>query len=101
LASCNRYLIIWFIHIISIYLGDLLGSLALLSTVKENVNISCDSLTIDTVKLLGIQNLPYLTFFLRPITDITPSKQLEVMMIYPQQVQIYQQHQQHRIMILH
>lgn len=57
--------------------GDLLGSLALLSTIKENVNISCDSLTIDTVKLLGIQNLPHLTFFIRPIADITQGKQLD------------------------
>jgi hypothetical protein len=58
--------------------GDLLGSLALLSTIKENVNISCDSLTIDIVKLLGIQNLPYLTFFIRPITDIIHGKQTEL-----------------------
>jgi len=57
--------------------GDLLGSLALLSTIKENVNISCDSLTIDIVKLLGIQNLPYLTFFIRPILDITHGKKTE------------------------
>ena len=57
---------IWF-HVI----GDLLGSLALLSNVKENVNISCDSLTIDIVKLWGIQNLPYLTFFIRSIPEIT------------------------------
>jgi hypothetical protein len=57
--------------------GDLLGSLALLSTIKENVNINCDSLTIDIVKLLGIQNLPYLTFFIRPILDITHGKKTE------------------------
>ncbi|CAF1206945.1 unnamed protein product [Adineta ricciae] len=57
--------------------GDLLGSLALLSTVKENVNISCDSLSIDTIKLLGIQNLPYLTFFLRPMVSMTNGKPTE------------------------
>jgi hypothetical protein len=44
-----------------------LGSLALLSTVEDDINISCDSLTLDIMKLLGIQNLPYLTFFLRSI----------------------------------
>ncbi|CAF4421389.1 unnamed protein product, partial [Adineta steineri] len=53
---CERYNI-W-LHVI----GDLLGSLALLSTIKDNVNISCDSLTMDIMKLFGIQNLPYLTF---------------------------------------
>jgi hypothetical protein len=57
--------------------GDLLGSLALLSTLKENVNISCDSLTIDSCKLLGIQNLPYLTFFIRTISNIIHGKQIE------------------------
>ena len=57
--------------------GDLLGSLASLTTTKENVNISCDSLTIDIIKILGIQNLPYLTFFLRPITKINSDKQRE------------------------
>ncbi|CAF3554175.1 unnamed protein product [Adineta steineri] len=61
---CERYNI-W-LHVI----GDLLGSLALLSTIKDNVNISCDSLTMDIMKLFGIQNLPYLTFFLRSTTDI-------------------------------
>ncbi|CAF4487866.1 unnamed protein product [Rotaria sp. Silwood1] len=61
---CEQYNI-W-LHVI----GDLLGSLALLSTIKDNVNISCDSLTIDIMKLFGIQNLPYLTFFLQSTTDI-------------------------------
>ena len=42
-----------------------MGSLALLSKIKDNVNINCDSLTIDITKLFAIQNLPYLTFFLR------------------------------------
>ena len=28
-------------------------------------SIHCDSLTLDIIKLFGIQNLPYLTFFLR------------------------------------
>lgn len=51
---------IWF-HVI----GDLLGSLALLSTENNNLKVSCDSLTLDTMKLFGIQNLPYLTFYLR------------------------------------
>ncbi|CAF1180790.1 unnamed protein product [Rotaria sordida] len=68
---CNQYNL-W-LHGI----GDLLGSLALLSTIKENVNISCDSLTIDIVKLLGIQNLPYLTFFIRPIIEIKQDKRRE------------------------
>jgi hypothetical protein len=58
-------------------IGDLLGSLTLLSTIKENVNINCDSLTIDIVKLLGIQNLPYLTFLLRSIPEITTEIQDE------------------------
>ncbi|CAF1067910.1 unnamed protein product [Adineta steineri] len=58
-------------------IGDLVGTLALLSTVKDTVNINCDSLTVDTVKLFGIQNLPYLTFFIRPILDITQNKQIE------------------------
>lgn len=49
--------------------GDLLGSLSVATNIKENVNINCDSLTIDTVKLLGIQNLPYLTFYIRSIAD--------------------------------
>ncbi|CAF4437161.1 unnamed protein product [Rotaria sp. Silwood2] len=56
---------IW-LHVI----GDLLGSLALLPTIKDDVNISCDSLTIDIMKLFGIQNLPYLTFFLQSTTDV-------------------------------
>ncbi|CAF3082990.1 unnamed protein product [Rotaria sp. Silwood2] len=68
---CNQYNL-W-LHGI----GDLLGSLALLSTIKENVNICCDSLTIDIVKLLGIQNLPYLTFFFRPTLDIKQDKPTE------------------------
>ncbi|CAF3795091.1 unnamed protein product [Rotaria sp. Silwood1] len=68
---CNQYNL-W-LHGI----GDLLGSLALLSTIKENVNISCDSLTIDIVKLLGIQNLPYLTFLIRPIIEIKQDKPTE------------------------
>ncbi|CAF4137508.1 unnamed protein product [Adineta steineri] len=58
-------------------IGDLVGTLALLSTIKDTVNINCDSLTVDTVKLFGIQNLPYLTFFIRPILDITQNKQIE------------------------
>ncbi|CAF1282863.1 unnamed protein product [Rotaria sordida] len=61
---CEQYNI-W-LHVI----GDLLGSLALFPTIKENVNINCDSLTIDIMKLFGIQNLPYLTFFLQSTTDI-------------------------------
>jgi glutamate/tyrosine decarboxylase-like PLP-dependent enzyme len=56
---------VW-LHVI----GDLLGSLALLSSIKDNVNISCDSLTMDIMKLFGIQNLPYLTFYLRSTTEI-------------------------------
>lgn len=58
-------------------LGDLLGSLAMLSTIKENVHISCDSLTIDTIKLLGIQNLPYLTFIMRTKVDLKQDKHVE------------------------
>jgi hypothetical protein len=34
--------------------GDLLGSFTIFSTTKENVNISCGSLTIDIVKLIDI-----------------------------------------------
>lgn len=49
---------IW-LHVI----GDLLGSLALFSAPSLKVN--CDSLTLDMMKLFGIQNLPYLTVFLR------------------------------------
>ena len=49
---------IW-LHVI----GDLLGSLALFSA--PTLKINCDSLTLDIMKLFGIQNLPYLTFFLR------------------------------------
>ncbi|CAF1300729.1 unnamed protein product, partial [Didymodactylos carnosus] len=44
--------------------GDLLGSLALLST-KDDFRICCDSLTLDLIKLFGIQNLSYLTLFVR------------------------------------
>jgi len=47
-----------------------LGSLALVSTIKDDVNINCDSLTIDIMKLFGIQNLPYVTCFLRPAKEI-------------------------------
>jgi hypothetical protein len=61
---CEKY-DIW-LHVI----GDLLGSLALVSTIKDDVNISCDSLTIDIMKLFGIQNLPYITCFLRPTKEI-------------------------------
>lgn len=61
---CEKY-DIW-VHVI----GDLLGSLALLPSIKDNVNFNCDSLTIDIMKLFGIQNLPYLTFFLRSTSDI-------------------------------
>ncbi len=66
--------------------GDLLGSLALLSTIKDNVNINCDSLTIDIVKLFGIQNLPYLTFFIRPVVNITQEKQTELNSIQDDQL---------------
>ncbi len=45
--------------------GDLLGSLAFLSSNKDSIKLNCDSLTIDIMKLFGIQNLPYLTFFLQ------------------------------------
>ena len=52
------------------FVGNLLGSLALLpSAARENVKINCDSLTVDIIELFAIQNLPYLTFFLRPPTD--------------------------------
>ncbi|CAF2076967.1 unnamed protein product [Rotaria magnacalcarata] len=61
---CGHYNI-W-LHVI----GDLLGSMALLPSIKDNVNINCDSLTIDIMKLFGIQNLPYLTFFLQPTTGV-------------------------------
>lgn len=54
--------------------GDLLGSLSIVTNLKENVNMHCDSLTIDTVKLLGIQNLPYLTFYVRSIADLNSSQ---------------------------
>jgi len=54
---------IW-LHVI----GDLLGSLALLSAERTNLKVSCDSLTIDTIKLFGIQNLPHLTFYFRSQT---------------------------------
>jgi len=56
---CEQYNI-WF-HVT----GDLLGSLALLPSNKDHIKLSCDSLTMDIMKLFGIQNLPYLTFFLR------------------------------------
>ncbi len=69
---CHRYNL-W-LHVT----GDLLGSLGLLSTIKENVNINCDSLTIDIVKLLGIQNLPYLTVFIRPFAEATQGKPTEL-----------------------
>lgn len=59
-------------------MGDLLGSLALLSVVKENMNINCDSVTIDIVKIFGIQNLPYLTFFIRPVIELKQDKQIEL-----------------------
>lgn len=49
-----------------LFSGDLPGSLALLPSVSSDYNIHCDSLTLDIIKLFGIQNLPYLTFFLRP-----------------------------------
>ncbi|CAF0842851.1 unnamed protein product [Adineta ricciae] len=62
-ALCEQY-DVW-VHVI----GDLLGSLALLPVLKDNVSIMCDSLTIDIMKLLGIQNLPYLTCFLRPLNN--------------------------------
>ncbi|CAF2045478.1 unnamed protein product [Rotaria magnacalcarata] len=68
---CNQHNI-W-LHAI----GDLLGSLMLLSTIKENVNFSCDSLTIDIVKLFGIQNLPYVTFLIRSINDKKQDKQID------------------------
>jgi hypothetical protein len=45
--------------------GDLPGSLALLPSVSSGLKIHCDSLTLDIIKLFAIQNLPYLTFFLR------------------------------------
>ncbi|UJR20947.1 hypothetical protein I4U23_024056 [Adineta vaga] len=60
---CEQY-DIW-VHAI----GDLLGSLTLLSSVENNVNISCDSLTMDLKKLFGIQNLPCATFLLRSVND--------------------------------
>ena len=61
---CEQY------HVWLHAIGDLLGSLALLSSKnKDNANISCDSLTINITKLFGIQNLPYLTFFLHLKTD--------------------------------
>lgn len=56
---------IW-LHII----GDLLGSFALLSTTpKVELKLNCDSMTMDIMKLFGIQNLPYLTFFLRSTSN--------------------------------
>lgn len=59
-------------------IGDLVGSLSLLSTIKDNVNINCDSLTMDTVKLFGIQNLPYLTIVLRSLSKITHERHSEI-----------------------
>jgi hypothetical protein len=45
---------------------------------KDNVNMNCDSVTVDLIKLLGIQNLPYLTFLIRPIVELTPKKSTEL-----------------------
>ena len=59
-------------------IGDLVGSLSLLSTIKDNVNINCDSLTIDSVKLFGIQNLPYLTIFLRSLSKIPQERHSDI-----------------------
>lgn len=49
--------------------GDLLGSFALLSTLKHDVNVGCDSLTLDLSKLLGVSNLPLLTLYTNPVID--------------------------------
>ena len=44
--------------------GDLLGSLALLSNRRKKILIlSCDSLTMDIMKLFGIQNLTIFNIF--------------------------------------
>ena len=56
---------IW-LHVI----GDLLGSLALLSTKPtDDLKLNCDSMTMDIMKLFGIQNLPYLTCFFQSIDE--------------------------------
>ncbi|CAF0768705.1 unnamed protein product [Didymodactylos carnosus] len=52
--------------------GDLLGSVTLLSS-DDNPNICCDSLTLDLIKLFGIQNLPYLTLFVQKSSFIPSS----------------------------
>lgn len=59
-------------------IGDLVGSLSLLSIIKENVSLNCDSLTMDSVKLFGIQNLPYLTILLRPLLKSTPERHSDI-----------------------
>jgi len=64
---CERH-DLW-LHVI----GNLLGSFAVLSTdTQEQMKMLCDSLTIDIMEMFGIQNLPYLTFFLRSTTDNQP-----------------------------
>lgn len=59
-------------------IGDLVGCLGLLSTIQDNVHINCDSLTMDAVKLFGIQNLPYLTFFLRTFPKMKRESQTDI-----------------------
>ena len=55
----------------------MLGSLALNSDLEPDVTINADSIMLDIIKLFGIQNLPYLTFFLRSTIDSSTENTVE------------------------
>lgn len=51
-------------------IGDLVGSLALLPMVDDDVNFHCDSVAFDFMKTFALQNLPYVTLIIRPTSQI-------------------------------
>lgn len=53
-----------------------MGCLATLPNFKDKVKLNCHSATIDLSKLIGIQNLPYLTVITDSITDVKFSSTL-------------------------